>query len=74
MTLTAFHTVLQRWSDTDGMTDPARPTDDSFAVLAPAPAAVTAPAADASAEGPRLDPSPSWHIAIGSPLAESVPL
>ncbi|MEV7791206.1 TetR family transcriptional regulator [Streptomyces sp. NPDC087512] len=34
--LAAFHTVLQRWSDSDGTEDPAVLTDRAFAVLAPA--------------------------------------
>jgi len=36
MALTAFHTVLQRWSDSDGTEDPAALTDRAFAVIAPA--------------------------------------
>ncbi|GKQ38887.1 hypothetical protein ALMP_54160 [Streptomyces sp. A012304] len=36
MTLTAFDTVLQRWSDSDGGEDPAALTDRAFALLAPA--------------------------------------
>ncbi|MET8681782.1 TetR family transcriptional regulator [Streptomyces sp. NPDC004647] len=34
--LTAFDTVLQRWSDSDGAEDPATLTDRAFAVIAPA--------------------------------------
>ncbi|MFE4373229.1 TetR family transcriptional regulator [Streptomyces sp. NPDC056835] len=34
--LTAFDTVLQRWSDSDGAEDPAELTDRAFAVIAPA--------------------------------------
>ncbi|MFC8075823.1 TetR family transcriptional regulator [Streptomyces sp. NPDC057307] len=34
--LTAFGTVLQRWSDSDGAEDPAALTDQAFAVVAPA--------------------------------------
>lgn len=34
--LTAFDTVLRRWSDSDGAEDPAVLTDRAFAVLAPA--------------------------------------
>ncbi|MFF8970998.1 TetR family transcriptional regulator [Streptomyces sp. NPDC014995] len=36
MTLTAFDTVLQRWSDSDGTQDPAALTDHAFTLLAPA--------------------------------------
>ncbi|MET7936066.1 TetR family transcriptional regulator [Streptomyces sp. NPDC005322] len=36
MALTAFHAVLQRWSDSDGAEDPAALTDRAFAVIAPA--------------------------------------
>lgn len=36
MALTAFHAVLQRWSDSDGTEDPAALTDRCFAVIAPA--------------------------------------
>ncbi|MGW1598284.1 acyl-CoA-like ligand-binding transcription factor [Streptomyces sp. NPDC002343] len=36
MALTAFHTVLQRWSESDGTEDPAALTDRCFAVIAPA--------------------------------------
>ncbi|MFH8974349.1 TetR family transcriptional regulator [Streptomyces sp. NPDC017890] len=36
MTLTAFNTVLQRWSDSDGAEDPLALTDRAFAVIAPA--------------------------------------
>ncbi|GGL61630.1 hypothetical protein GCM10010129_01490 [Streptomyces fumigatiscleroticus] len=36
MALTAFDTVLQRWSAGDGAEDPAELTDRSFAVLGPA--------------------------------------
>lgn len=36
MALTAFRTVLQRWSDSDGAEDPAILTGEAFAVLAPA--------------------------------------
>ncbi|MFC8825079.1 TetR family transcriptional regulator [Streptomyces sp. NPDC057137] len=36
MALTAFDTVLQRWSESDGTQDPAVLTDLTFAVLAPA--------------------------------------
>jgi len=36
MALSAFHTVLQRWSDSDGTEDPAALTDQAFAVIAPA--------------------------------------
>lgn len=49
MALTAFHTVLQRWSDSDGTEDPAALTDRAFAVIAPAldavPEAGASPAA-----------------------------
>ncbi|MEU3528972.1 TetR family transcriptional regulator [Streptomyces sp. NPDC038707] len=41
MALTAFHTVLQRWSESDGTEDPAALTDGCFAVIAPALDAVT---------------------------------
>lgn len=34
--LTAFGTVLQRWSDSDGAEDPRALTDRAFAVIAPA--------------------------------------
>lgn len=34
--LTAFDAVLQRWSDSDGVEDPAALTDRAFAVIAPA--------------------------------------
>ncbi|MEU9112592.1 TetR family transcriptional regulator [Streptomyces sp. NPDC048483] len=36
MALTAFDTVLQRWSGSDGAEDPAVLTDRAFAVIAPA--------------------------------------
>ncbi len=36
MALTAFHTVLQRWSDSDGAENPATLTERAFAVTAPA--------------------------------------
>ncbi|WP_030619772.1 TetR family transcriptional regulator [Streptomyces achromogenes] len=36
MALTAFHTVLQRWSESDGTEDPAALTGGCFAVIAPA--------------------------------------
>lgn len=36
MALTAFNTVLQRWSDSDGAEDPAELTDRAFALIAPA--------------------------------------
>ncbi|POX46239.1 TetR family transcriptional regulator [Streptomyces sp. Ru72] len=36
MALTAFDTVLQRWSGSDGAEDPAELTDRAFAVIAPA--------------------------------------
>ncbi|MEV5321320.1 TetR family transcriptional regulator [Streptomyces sp. NPDC052687] len=36
MALTAFHTVLERWSDSDGAEDPAELTDRAFAVITPA--------------------------------------
>ncbi|MEV1009460.1 TetR family transcriptional regulator [Streptomyces sp. NPDC049881] len=36
MALTAFHTVLARWSRSDGAEDPAALLDRAFAVLAPA--------------------------------------
>jgi AcrR family transcriptional regulator len=36
MALSAFDTVLQRWSDNDGAEDPAGLTDRAFAVMAPA--------------------------------------
>lgn len=36
MALTAFNTVLQRWSDSDGAEDPAELADRAFAVMAPA--------------------------------------
>ncbi|KES03347.1 TetR family transcriptional regulator [Streptomyces toyocaensis] len=36
MALTAFDTVLQRWSDSDGAEDPADLTDRAFATIAPA--------------------------------------
>ncbi|MFD5029313.1 TetR family transcriptional regulator [Streptomyces sp. NPDC058405] len=36
MALTAFNTVLQRWSDSDSAEDPAELTDRAFAVIAPA--------------------------------------
>ncbi|WP_174248468.1 TetR family transcriptional regulator [Streptomyces hoynatensis] len=36
MALTAFHAVLQRWSESEGTADPADLTDRAFAVLAPA--------------------------------------
>jgi AcrR family transcriptional regulator len=36
MALTAFHTVLQQWSESDGTEDPAALTDGCFAVIAPA--------------------------------------
>ncbi|MFF4713244.1 TetR family transcriptional regulator [Streptomyces eurythermus] len=42
MALTAFHTVLQRWSESDGTEDPAALTDGCFAVIAPALDAVPA--------------------------------
>ncbi|MEU2338129.1 TetR family transcriptional regulator [Streptomyces sp. NPDC006654] len=44
MALTAFHAVLQRWSDSDGAEDPAALTDRAFAVIAPALDAVVADA------------------------------
>lgn len=34
--LAAFDTVLRRWSDSDGVEDPAALTDRAFAFLAPA--------------------------------------
>lgn len=34
--LAAFDTVLRRWSDSDGVEDPAALTDRAFAYLAPA--------------------------------------
>ncbi|WP_432042623.1 TetR family transcriptional regulator [Streptomyces cadmiisoli] len=36
MALTAFDTVLQRWSDSDGTEDPAALSDRAFAIIAPA--------------------------------------
>ena len=36
MALTAFNTVLRRWSDSDGAEDPLELTDRAFAVSAPA--------------------------------------
>lgn len=36
MALAAFHTVLQRWSDSDGAEDPAALTEQAFAVIEPA--------------------------------------
>ncbi|MFF9022186.1 acyl-CoA-like ligand-binding transcription factor [Streptomyces eurythermus] len=36
MALTAFHTVLQQWSESDGTEDPAALTDGCFTVIAPA--------------------------------------
>ncbi|MEV6552707.1 TetR family transcriptional regulator [Streptomyces sp. NPDC051597] len=36
MVLTAFDTVLQRWSGSDGAEDPAELTDRAFATIAPA--------------------------------------
>lgn len=36
MALTAFNTVLRRWSDSDGAEDPLELTDRAFAVIAPA--------------------------------------
>ncbi|MBT2506086.1 TetR family transcriptional regulator [Streptomyces sp. ISL-98] len=36
MALTAFNTVLQRWSDSDGAEDPAELTGRAFALIAPA--------------------------------------
>lgn len=36
ISLAAFDTVLQRWSDSDGAEDPAQLTDRAFAVIAPA--------------------------------------
>lgn len=36
MALTAFDTVLQRWSGSDGAEDPAELTDRAFATIAPA--------------------------------------
>ncbi|CAM5555702.1 TetR family transcriptional regulator [Streptomyces aurantiogriseus] len=36
MTLTAFDTVLRRWSDSDGTEDPTTLTDRAFTLLAPA--------------------------------------
>ncbi|MFF3909586.1 TetR family transcriptional regulator [Streptomyces sp. NPDC001848] len=36
MALTAFHTVLKRWSDSDGTEDPSALTDRCFDVIAPA--------------------------------------
>ncbi|MFC8074628.1 TetR family transcriptional regulator [Streptomyces sp. NPDC057307] len=41
MALTAFDTVLQRWSESDGTRDPAVLTDLAFAVLTPALDAVS---------------------------------
>ncbi|MEU7558450.1 TetR family transcriptional regulator [Streptomyces eurythermus] len=41
MALTAFHTVLQQWSESDGTKDPAALTDGCFTVIAPALDAVT---------------------------------
>ncbi|MET9515824.1 TetR family transcriptional regulator [Streptomyces sp. NPDC002994] len=41
MALTAFNTVLQRWSDSDGAEDPAELTHRAFAVIAPALDAVS---------------------------------
>lgn len=41
MALTAFDTVLQRWSESDGTQDPAVLTDLAFAVLTPALDAVS---------------------------------
>jgi AcrR family transcriptional regulator len=46
MALTAFDTVLQRWSDSDGAEDPAALTDRAFAVIAPALDAVAQEAAE----------------------------
>ncbi|GHE59996.1 TetR family transcriptional regulator [Streptomyces spiralis] len=43
MALTAFHTVLQRWSDSDGTEDPAALTEQSFTVIGPALDAVARP-------------------------------
>ncbi|MER6394917.1 TetR family transcriptional regulator [Kitasatospora sp. NPDC001603] len=42
MALSAFDTVLRRWSDSDGTEDPAALIDHAFAVLAPALDAVGA--------------------------------
>ena len=36
MALTAFNTVLHRWSDSDGTADPGALTEQAFAVIAPA--------------------------------------
>ncbi|WP_179235302.1 TetR family transcriptional regulator [Streptomyces sp. CS113] len=36
MALTAFNTVLHRWSDSDGTADPGELTERAFAVIAPA--------------------------------------
>jgi AcrR family transcriptional regulator len=36
MALTAFDAVLQRWSGSDGVEDPAELTDRTFAIIAPA--------------------------------------
>lgn len=36
MALSAFDAVLRRWSDSDGVEDPAELTDRAFAVIAPA--------------------------------------
>ncbi|MFG3421263.1 TetR family transcriptional regulator [Micromonospora sp. NPDC049460] len=49
MALSAFDTVLQRWSDNDGTEDPADLTDRAFAVMAPALDAVERRAAGAPA-------------------------
>ncbi|MEW2249572.1 TetR family transcriptional regulator [Streptomyces sp. NPDC058733] len=43
MALAAFHTVLQRWSDSDGTEDPATLTDRAFTVVAPSLDAVPVP-------------------------------
>lgn len=50
--LTAFHTVLQRWSDSGGTEDPAALTDRAFAVLAPALDAVVRSGAPADRPSP----------------------
>ncbi|MGS2616345.1 TetR family transcriptional regulator [Micromonospora sp. LZ34] len=48
MALSAFDAVLQRWSDSDGVEDPADLTDRAFAVIAPALDAVAGRVAGAS--------------------------
>ncbi|WP_217144896.1 TetR family transcriptional regulator [Streptomyces sp. AC627_RSS907] len=50
MALTAFHTVLQRWSESNGAADPAALTDRAFAVIAPA--LDTVPGRGAAGGGP----------------------